>query len=231
MRIRDCLATIQDRIRNEYEHPRIGSEQLSWVRQIADAIKNCPTAKKKSREKRGPFKRLAEEAWPIANFGNQETFKLIPIELRAGNQPFDAQMVINGSKEFIEVVGSADGHLEYLSARMLNQNGISFGTTRKSADELKELLKKREVYAGETVNFDVELERKRKRLEHSIQKKISHGYTGAYHLLAVVRLDLGSEEIDTLLNPLKLRFASQTIFKTITLFEERDGRCWRLFPS
>ena len=63
-----CLESLKNRIDQEYEHPRIGSDQLLWLSQIANLIKACTDAHKELRLRRCPFKCLVEEAAPIAYF-------------------------------------------------------------------------------------------------------------------------------------------------------------------
>lgn len=229
----NCLDSLKIRIDQEYEHPRLGSDQLLWVRQMADLIKTCPDAHKELRLRMPPFKRLTEEAVPISYFVNQHAkFNNMQVTLRKGNQSFDAEVDVGGSIEYIEVVNAEDGHLFNVTAKVLNKFGVAPGVLSSRIPYLKTILKSESMpqWFGDIISGTEVFQSCRDRVLEEIAKKIKHGYGPNFHLVAAFNLDTQLNEMSEISSAVKAAKLALDSFSSIHLFERRSAKLEQVFP-
>lgn len=229
----NCLDSLKIRIDQEYEHPRCGSDQFRWVREITDLIKACPDAHKELRLRTPPFKRLTEEAVPISYFVNQYAkFNNLQVTLRKGNQSFDAEVDVGDSFEYIEIVNAEDGHLFNVTAKVLNKFGAAPGVLSNRIPYLKTILKSKSIpeWFSDVISGTVEFQSCRDRVVNEIAKKIKHGYGQNYHLIAAFNLDMQSSEMSEISSAVKAAKLGLDSFSSIYLFERRSAKFEQVFP-
>jgi hypothetical protein len=106
--------------------PRSVSELNEFLAMIFEKIQLDNEVKKMARERRGLYKPLIEELWPLSNYFRktyfEEGYRLAP---QIGNQGFDA--IIRDAQgtqvEQIEVSWPIDGHKHAEVVRLLNEKG------------------------------------------------------------------------------------------------------------
>lgn len=197
------LDEIRNKIETEYESSRKGSQQRIWAETLMCQIRECEASHAEFRLRRKLFKRFAEEALPIARFvGEVPEFQNVDIILRKGSQPFDAEMYSASGTEYIEVVNCIDGRaFNYFMKQLNDATGMAVGTSGSTGIS---------------------------RILSDIEKKIGHGYSGAYYLLACLDFDSDLFDIEILKQKISEKVQGQRTFKAIYIYERRDKKVYKI---
>jgi hypothetical protein len=227
------VGEIESQLEREYELPRSGVDQKAWWEEVGYKIKACQDCHSAFRLRKGLYKRYVEEATPIAHFtAHRADFRNAEVIMHPGNQSFDAEVKVRGGTEYVEVVNAEDGHLFNVTAKLLNKFGVAPGTVSRGISKLKDMLKSDSTpeWFGDVIHGFEEHQRIEKRLVSEIEKKIAHGYTGTFHLLAGLNLDCQFDELSEMAARLKAKFAAQKAFASITIFERRSAKVVQVLP-
>jgi hypothetical protein len=109
--------------KQELQKPRTTSQLQQYVNKVFSDIRTDPYVLKEARLKKGLFKKLVEELYPLSIFS---IFKYPDdgaiCEFKIGNQGYDAiaTKISNGEKEYIEITWPIDGHRQAQVSRLLN---------------------------------------------------------------------------------------------------------------
>lgn len=111
--------------REELQRPRTVGELRDFLNGTFAAIKADPAACSVARERKGLYKPLIEELWPLSwYFAAKYAGTDCKLMLKVGNQGFDA-VVMQGedSVEWMEVCWPIDGQRRAEVVRLLNERG------------------------------------------------------------------------------------------------------------
>src|SRR5438094_7640286 len=110
----------------DLQRPRTTRELQGFLHQTFAAIGADPEARKAARARKGLYKKLIEELWPLSwYFAAKYADTDCKLMLRVGNQGFDA--VVLGTEgtpvEWMEVCWPIDGQKHAAVVRLLNERG------------------------------------------------------------------------------------------------------------
>lgn len=110
----------------ELERPRTTKELREFLDQTFDAIRQDKNARKNARARKGLYKRLIEELWPLSwYFQNKYPDPGYRLKLQLGNQGFDAVVLDDQDTEIerMEASWPIDGNKHVATVRLLNETG------------------------------------------------------------------------------------------------------------
>lgn len=110
----------------ELQTPRTANELSSYLNKLFAAIKEDQAARQAARARRGLYKPLIEELWPISwYFQRKYADHHFRLKLELGNQGFDAVILDEQSSpvEWVEASWPIDGHKHAQIVRLLNERG------------------------------------------------------------------------------------------------------------
>lgn len=110
----------------DLEKPRTAKELSSYLEKLFAAIRRDQSARQSARARKGLYKPLIEELWPISwYFASKYAGSLFRLKLELGNQGFDAVVLDESATpvEWIEASWPIDGHKHAETVRLLNERG------------------------------------------------------------------------------------------------------------
>ena len=110
----------------DLEKPRTAKELTSYLEELFAAIQENQSERQSARTRKGLYKPLMEELWPISwYFTRKYASSAFRLKLELGNQGFDAVVFDEAGApvERIEVTWPIDGHKHFEAMRLLNERG------------------------------------------------------------------------------------------------------------
>jgi hypothetical protein len=125
---------------------RTARELREFLDHTFDAVRQDKSARENARSRKGLYKRLIEELWPLSlyfekKYGGSDC----RLKLQIGNQGFDALVLDEQGAEIerIEVSWPIDGHKHAETVRLLNERGHGpFEIYKDPCEKLRELFQR-----------------------------------------------------------------------------------------